>query len=202
MEGSPTWLPFVVAGQGDEGQMPENRAYWTRVVGVATSGTKDDRESCVEKLATRPGVVVVSGECRGLDLELCLAATLVVASPDARFRGEGASPPRCPGTLHRLRQRLGAGGSLAFWLDPRGWSARRAHSRGLVDALSEDAARFARERWGQLWESQEAATEKLLLLTRSRSALSESGAIALERALFALSFADERARKGARGFFE
>ena len=68
--------------------------------------------------------------------------------------------------------------------------------------MSEDPERVAHERWGGLWSRQGGATEKLLLLTRSRSALSESTAIALERALFALSFADERAREGAKGFFE
>ncbi|RMG44806.1 MAG: enoyl-CoA hydratase/isomerase family protein [Acidobacteria bacterium] len=155
-------------------------------------------ERALERLADWPGVAAARGELGGLALEIALAADLIVVDPGTRLRGPG-SPHRLAGTPGRLADRLGWGQAVGFWLDGRGWSARRAATRGLVDAVSGDPVGYA-ERCLERWSAAGPALPALRRLLRAGGRLDESAALALERAEFALLFSHEDPKAAARAF--
>ncbi|UCF68546.1 MAG: hypothetical protein JSV80_04420 [Acidobacteriota bacterium] len=158
-------------------------------------------EPLVEALAVRPGLALVGGLVEGIVLEVALAAQSIVAEPASLFRSAGGGAHHLSGTPWRLSARVGPARALAFWLHERGWRARRALAAGLVDAVSVDLGGFS-ERWARAAASRSRALEALRLLQRSGGALCQSAALGLERALFALAFADEAPRRGARAILQ
>ncbi|MFI6093617.1 enoyl-CoA hydratase-related protein [Streptomyces sp. NPDC051218] len=101
----------------------------------------------IERLAAlpRPSIAVVEGLALGGGLELALAATLRVASPEARF---GLPEPKlgliaAAGGTQRLPRLIGAGRALDLMLTAREIGAQEALDFGLVNRLAERAVAAA-----------------------------------------------------------
>ncbi len=146
-----------------------------------------------------PRIASLSGEVTPDELEAALEASLIVVSADTVFLPGDSGEPQKEGTPARLVERLGPWAALRFWLRRDPWTARTALKAGLVDAIAdEEDARARQDALGA--GAATLAAETVERLSRAQPRLDEASGRSLERSHFSVSFADDRARAGARSF--
>ncbi len=159
----------------------------------------------IERLG-KPIIGVVNGIALGGGLELALACTMRVASPNARFGlpevGLGIIPGY--GGTQRLSRLVGKGRAMEMILSAEPIDAQEAYRIGLInkifpkESLLEEASNFA----------QHFAAKGSMALRLAMEAVHEGSdlpleqALRLESSLAGLSWATEDAKEGTKAFLE
>lgn len=154
----------------------------------------------------KPVVLAVQGVAYTLSIELALAADIVVAASDVRFRqlevGRGIMP--FGGATFRAQASLGWGNAMRFLLTAEEFGADEAHRIGLVQAVVPPGEQLAEAmRIAELVAAQ-APLGVQGTLANSRAARAQGPAAAVEhlRAQLPGVLASQDAAEGVRSFVE
>lgn len=157
-------------------------------------------------LPPKPIVLAVQGIAYTLSIELALAADIVIAADDVRFRqlevGRGFLP--FGGATFRAPAQLGWGNAMRFLLTGEEFGADEAHRIGLVQEVVEPGEQLARARAiAEIIAAQApmAIRETLTTARRWRAPL-EDGAIQLVREVLPGLLHSDDAAEGLRSFVE
>ena len=154
----------------------------------------------------KPVVMAVQGVAFTLTIELALAADIIVAADDVRFRqlevGRGIVP--FGGATIRAVRNLGWGNAMKFLLTGEEFGAEEAHRIGFVNELVEPEALMPRalEVAERLAKNGPIALRKIKEAVLRTSGLPLEEAYAVEQECSAAVVASEDAREGPRAFME
>ena len=154
----------------------------------------------------KPVVMAVQGYCFTVTIELALAADLVVAASDARFRqleiGRGIIP--FGGATVRAASQLGWGNAMRFLLTAEEFGAEEAHRIGLVQEVVEPGAQVERAFELAATVARQAPLGVVGTLVNARIAREEGEEAAKEHlaGLLPAIMASEDAAEGVRSFVE
>ncbi|SMD25052.1 enoyl-CoA-hydratase DpgB [Kibdelosporangium aridum] len=142
---------------------------------------------------SRVTIVVASGDCAGMALDLLLAADVRIVAPGTRLLLAEAGGATWPGmTVHRLTQQAGAAAIRRAVLLGAPIDADRALALNLIDEISEDPAATLAD----LAETVDAVDGKEMAIRRQL--IFEAGSTTFEDALGAhLAAADRALRREA-----
>jgi enoyl-CoA hydratase/carnithine racemase len=154
----------------------------------------------------KPVVMAVNGIAFTLSIELALAADIVVAAEDVRFRqlevGRGILP--FGGATFRAPRSLGWGNAMRFLLTGEEFGAREALRIGLVQEVVPPGAHVDRARAIAATIAKQAPLGVQATLANARIGLAQGDAAAAEHiaSLLPRIFASEDAMEGMRSFLE
>lgn len=160
----------------------------------------------IERLAAqeRPSIAVIEGLALGGGLELALAASLRVGSPQARF---GLPEPKlgliaAAGGTQRLPRLVGRGRALDIMLTAREVGPQEARSISLIDRLSEEAGVEAMDMAEVIATRSPAAVTAVLHCVKDSEELSLEEGLAREAARETELFDKHDGQEGIRAFIE
>ncbi len=155
---------------------------------------------------SKPVIAAVNGFCLGGGCELALACHVRVAARSARFGQPEVKLGLIPGFggTVRLARLVGRASALELLLTGEMIPAEEAWRIGLVNRVVEDQELLptCRALAGRILEQSPVAVRYALEAVRRGAEMPQGEALALEAALFGLSFASADAREGLAAFLE
>ena len=167
---------------------------------------RDALRSPLERIAScgRPSIAAIDGFAHGGGLELAMACTLRMATPDSRLGLPEVQLGLIPGAggTQRLPRLVGAGRALDLMLSGREVDGRTAVEIGLVNAVAEDdVVSRALDYAARLAESPPAAMDAIMQCVDAATMAGERG-MELEGDAVARLFAGGHAENGIAAFLE
>ena len=167
---------------------------------------RDALRSPLERIAScgRPSIAAIDGFALGGGLELAMACTLRMATPDSRLGLPKVQLGLIPGAggTQRLPRLVGAGRALDLMLSGREVDGRTAVEIGLVNAVAEDdVVSRALDYAARLAESPPAAMDAIMQCVDAATMAGERG-MELEGDAVARLFAGGHAEDGIAAFLD
>jgi enoyl-CoA hydratase len=152
----------------------------------------------------RVSIAAIDGLALGGGLELAMACTLRVATPQARFGLPEVKLGLIPGAggTQRLPRLVGRGRALDIMLTGRDVDATEAHAIGLVDRVAEDAEAAALALAGELRALSQPALHAVVRTVNTAGDLTLGEGLAREASEEQRLFERGEAREGIAAFLE
>jgi enoyl-CoA hydratase len=179
------------------------------VAGLSVEEFADYRDAArhaLERLAgcRRPSIAVLEGRALGGGLELAMACTLRLASPDARLGLPEVALGLVPGAggTQRLPRLVGRGRALELMLTGRELDADEAYKIGLVDHVSADARSEARHVAERMASASSFAMAAIMECVDAARDLPHDRGMAVEGMALLAAFEEGDGREGIAAFLE
>jgi enoyl-CoA hydratase len=174
--------------------------------GALSGGRRYDPFGLWGELVGKPVVMAVNGIAFTLSIELALAADIVVAADDVRFRQLEIARGIMPfgGATFRAPARLGWGNAMRFLLTAEEFGAEEAHRIGLVQEVVAAGRHVERaaELAGAVAEQAPLGVQATIANAQVARAAAERAAVEHLRGVLPGILASDDAAEGVRSFVE